>query len=1416
MPAGTQLLGATAADGRSLAVSELGPIDTDADQNLFVVETPIPTKAGARADDRNTPVDASPSGETTLTYRQASKRSDLRVDPLLPVGDATRTLWHWTVLVPSKFSSDGVPLKRHDWRRRLFGPLAGGASATPFNPLRLADWQRLTRFGSFGDAFEHEESDSSGSDEDFGLVGWRTYEAVGVLTAPESIVLARESTNRAWPFALQWVIMAIAAWRLPRFGAGYVYLLLTCAVVALVCPDGLSPWASAVWYGVALAVPLRWLLGGLSSWKGLAQRLPGSHRGLASSGAPVSVAFCIACSSLAGAAEAEETRPSRVLSQRSPAVERVLVPVDAEGEPVGGKHYVRESLLRSLLTNQQARARGVPSEVLITGVDHQGELTRETRGGQVATGRWTTTLHLRTMRRGAIVRLPIEQDDATWAQSVALDGVPSPLQWHKDDGASFVVPEPGVTTAVLTYEPRVVFAEGESCVHLHGMATPGSRLRVDIPASLADVRAPLAAVADREASGALTAVFGEWPDLLVCWTDGERVPSADVPAIDLLQRFKVTKQGISVSVRAVAESGDVALTLPTPPGWSSGENAAEAVRLLAATNDKTTGPGSTATFSVERLSPFGILRVGPLEVTGAKVRRQLVEVEVGAGLRCLPAENSTIEQIPPRDFTARWLRAEQSPPADWDETDDALTPAPSGNSDSTSAEKKPARQSEPQRIAAELEGDAAWLLRIEPETSSSRETVARAEVVLGQEQALCRVFVDRLATEQSYLILETTAGFDVESILLASEGTSATPIWRQPNRQRLLIFLPAERSEDARLEIAGVVALADQTPVVPTFSLRTGEASRPVEVALFREDDTVVEFIDTLPEGRPSSAAAVTGGRLAWSVASMRSDQLDEPVPLHITPNPISCSTETMTAVRRADNGLLAEWSAELRVESGVLGTVPLRLAAATGGEATQVEDLRLQSPVGATLVEPPNGAGPREIRLARPLEPGATVRLNLLASCGQSASGAIAAPLFRLPQAWSTTNFAAAPSPAAASNADPTRWRMVGMQRRSPQAVANNAGVDLLPADLSWRIMEANEVGDTAAAVFWTAASTPDGVLRIPYAEFDLLRNEKIESVVTARFVIEPNGRTHCTIEVPKDHRLDRVTIDHAVTTLRARSPRTCEVELRSPSAAQMLEVVVISPSQGALALPPRIAVAGQGERLPEEVVWRVVGEGVHGLEAPPNGRRVSAPVAQVVRLRRLLAAARSCQSPSDAWLRIWRERIKAAADRVAALYPEGLSWNANSDSDSTENRAKALASPQALVEAARAWLASLETQDVPAELNLERPSQLAWDEPAYFIATSPAEVIAPRVVAATDTDLLVRLTIAVAAIAATVVGRRRLGKINLAAAYEHRHALAAVGGVLWWLTLQPSFIGLLLLTASVAGQLRLLAAQLRSTSGQ
>ena len=1435
-----------------------------------------------------------------IAYQQEPTEKPTVVAPLAPRSESLTTNWRWDLRLPIEWQVERRATAGRDWRRRLFGPLAQTSDVRPFNPLHGADWRGLlSQLWSPRRALANqlEEPDQQTDDQNAtpaALAGWHVYQFQRGGAGRTSAVVFNTSRRRYLNLAVQLLVMAAATcWLAPRRDA-YLVVFLSTLVAALVAPVSWSPLASAVWFGIVTALPCHWLVSMAARPRRLSLRASSRHS--VASGAPSASSILTPTLLLALLASATmaQVAPGRAAGNKenyqSPAtqvapkqlaadsagdnttanLEKLLIPIDEQNQPVGDKSYVRESFLRNLLAADRRSKLAGPSAVVVKGIAYRGELLSPSPSDPVKAGRWVLSLELVTAHRGAVVYFPINRDEANWAETVSIDGVPAKLSWNPT-GASFVAPEPGPCRATIAFEPRATFKPDPrtknttTSIRFGALVTSGTQIEIAHPADLTNLQVAAAHRLPTSNPGIYRGLLKAGSRVELSWSDSktsdESNPTVtDQPAIDLLQWVRISEGQVVTEVKVMAPDSSDSIELLVPAGWES-VSQPSAARLPIVFDDapistteqsdrdeRAARPLSEAVqLRQRRDNSIGVVRLPELATTTGVVGRRLAAATVAETLASSTIDQETeTEQPAPfaaREFLEQWTGIANSSKAPPDE-------------------------------AAVLSSGGSWSWAVAPARESFAMTSQRLDLTVGSQQIQCRLVVDGMRGRESLIAFTTPNDLQVTSVSIRAGDTRLSPQWAQPTPGRLVVFAPAMSSASLQLEIEGSLKTPTQSTPLPCLRL-AGARTGLIETKIASTDEVLVELLDDskLPSTAfPSIPIPPNGANLSrfngeietgWHVATLRVDP-DEPPVLRVKQNPRQFHVEAGAAHWREAGVTYAHWTAELRVEKGQLGSLSLTSL------VDKLDQVQLLSPLGATLLADPGpvqGYGLAwQLHFDEPLRAGESTRIEIRVRSSSAVGGVLPAPLLMTPGALSSRQVIGIPRLSGGPTST-VRWSVFGLRGLNSvdPARADNTLAALLPADRPWRVYLADQTSSTGnqtptsetspGSVFWTATNTQAGILAVRQAEMQLHARPSSAphetSLLNARYLIQPRGAERCSINLAAGQQLRQITINGQKALCQPASfggtvdapPAVWDVELRSSQLPQNLEALIVCDSPASEVSAPMLSTARQGDIQPQQMLWSVAADAGQVVSPPLGARRVESAEADFIRLQALLQAAELIESPHPAWLARWRSTVAAsvgslcAAANIPLLPPSGSPRTAPQavgqlPASAEPSLAEGISGPKTsreqmivVVRRAQKWLsewddslsaAADETTAPDTALNPTLPSASATAGESgasrvTFFVEQPTEYVAPKIAALSHSDTAGRYLAAMGLIALLAVlhwnWREEWQRIDLAhLAREYRHPLAAVGGVAWWSLLEPSSLGLVVLAAAVVGQLRLI----------
>ena len=271
------------------------------------------------------------------------------------------------------------------------------------------------------------------------------------------------------------LVAAVTCWKAVDRPVLLVSLLGGFGATAMLLPDAYVPLASGGVLGILFCLVWRWV------WPRSAvvpaapgpqdartpensNSPPGStvvrttQLGLILLGVLLSLPLC-------GVARAETPPQPADQSAEKPAAAppmyRVLVPIDADKKPTGGKVYVPEPFYQELYRRAAAPAEK-PQGWLILRATYRGVLAPEAGSGRLGVDTLRAQYDLQVFGRATRVRIPLRAEGANLVpDGILLDGRPIEPQWDPDSNAlAFEVAEPGECRLEVALRPTMPGAGG--------------------------------------------------------------------------------------------------------------------------------------------------------------------------------------------------------------------------------------------------------------------------------------------------------------------------------------------------------------------------------------------------------------------------------------------------------------------------------------------------------------------------------------------------------------------------------------------------------------------------------------------------------------------------------------------------------------------------------------------------------------------------------------------------------------------------------------------------------------------------------------------------------------------------------------------------------------------------------------------
>ncbi len=1212
--------------------------------------------------------------------------------------------------------------------------------------------------------------------------GWQMVGPIGG-SAPNTVRYYHRSSLRL-AGSIAFLIAVSAGWRLAKTRTMALLVVACCAgLAALWLPEPFVYTASGIVLGALFCLAFRLVH---------RQKVPDVHGrpiGKAVITPPSTIAMAVPwglvllvaafstgfCSAASGEASGEQTH--------SPMY-RVFIPVGEDKKPVGDKYYLPEPLFAELHRLAAAR-RDAPQGWLLGKAVYRGELTREPVGERFAVGQMRAQFDLHVFSPSTRVRVPLERNEANLApDGVVLDGRPIQVEWSEDNRALvFEVAEPGQYQLELRMRPRMR-AESPAGFDLSIPALPAAQLELGLPSGVPAVEAPTACgdVRREESPARIIAELGPAERISVRWQSGN-VAAGNGPAIDVEELLWMKVQPGSVLIEAkwklaIVEGqvrqfrlavdprmrllpleGDRSPTVQTSA--SDTELLRVALEWPEPLPDKTV---VTARFLLTGTSGVGNLRMPQIDLLDGRVTKRWVAVSVSEALQFERSGGETLTAAPAPEFVSAWGPTEAVPSFVFRTT--------SGEPDWTLA----TRPREPQ-------------MSIEPSL-----TLRFAKYGTDVEYA---AKLDTNGGYGFYYRIAAPTTLEVSQVSLLSEGVDRAIRWSQDLSGGIGLFLAGPVSGPQQLTVRGRLPAVLGEPVpLPTFDLEGAQSAASV-LRLSRRPGVLVELRDEKGLSPVTPAVGDTADAADWiPVGSYRAAAGSEPAGTLLTVvNEPEVAGKEILRLSVEEGAWHARWECRFEVTGGLL------------------EELTLEAPESwGKPLETSNGA---QVRLAttrgtrcelalRPEHPAkdrwwAWVSGKLQLGAGQR----ISVPDIGAKGTHNVARYVILPRRV---DDRPVDWQVQGLQHVPLAEVAP----ELSPERSSLAAFRVVGRPFTAELPELSVAWGEGSVYLADYAV--QWRPDRCVAGV-ARFDIEPGTQRVCRIRFPEGARPLLIEADgRQVPWTGLPDSGTLEVPLGPPGIPQRVEIVFEAPPVRTVHNTVRLAAPFVVDLPVVRSVWTVaapVGQ-LAGLSGTPHD--TTAGQIALARLESLGALIDHATSLAGAdatdttdWYRPWLQRW-IAARAVAEVAIEHIRDEATRET--AKEHLDGLTKRHTEIVGRLSDSAAMQTAPNVAEsdhVDVRYAGLFQGQSLLYHLADGQASDIAIAPAPEPSSSVWSRVMAAVGWLALSILFAVGLRRGTLIESFQRwPQAVGMIVGLLWWLWLSPSLLGLVLVVACLASSLR------------
>lgn len=1223
-------------------------------------------------------------------------------------------------------------------------------------------------------------------------------------------------------WALGAVVAALGLRLASRSRRRWLVLAAVVAVAAAWLPSGLAALASAAWLG--LLASIIWLMVFANPTRPAAA-LAGLQDRPAASAAKAALAVSLFWLFSAGPAAAQTAPVAAESASQSaeerpapakPTVHRVFIPVDSDGEQTG--HYQAPTAFLDELRRRADAATDRPRGYLVSSARYRCSLAYDDDTGRLEIAEFVARYHLHALTSNVRVPLALRRDTTgLLADSATLDGLPIEPRWTASGNAIVCdLMEPGSYQLELHLLPPTADLGEVTALDMPIPIEPSSTFDVSLPADLPSVAVFGARGATRRSADGrqLTVGLGPVSRLSLRWPQRTTsvAPEFEVEellwlkvrpgsvVLDVRLNYRVTS-GTLRQVELVADrrlrcipSGSAAPgSVETSPGEPDLPGSPQTIKIHL--DEPVTDRYSlNLSLLLTESSGVGNLRLPNVRAIAARSTKRWLAVTVDPpGLEYDIRNDGQLERLTPNEFATGW-GGEHDQAA----LGDALV----------------------YRLPA---ADTDWSLATRPREP---QTTAKETLSLSFDRDRAVVQYDgELMTTAGYVFqhrLRVPPRLEIELVSLsdAEGGADRVARWARDSQGIVSVFLTSPMTGAQRLVLRGRLALAaGSVAALPVIALESCDPRATIEevetlaraVHIYRQPsvsvtlDGIIGLEET--DQRPTELASDRWGRL---VASFQAKP-DFTAKVRVTPNePRIAAVEQVTSLRYLDQTWLAVVDLKLQIEAGQLDAMRFDVPA-DWSKAVEVS-------LPAMLEIDDQPGKNRKQLIVRPLVPlEGECRMRLQAPLHFAAGEQIASPdivplsMGEVRRFWTLpTRMGLQPVSWEATRLVPTaapRWFDVSSSSLEATPRSDNKPTNppiASPAEDEQVVYRA--VGEDPLAVLNIPRPTTD-VAQVRLGEVFLRWRHDEPCEAAAAFDLEPGGLTACPMRLAAGWRIVSLAVDGAPLAAQTMGNDAVQVPLRSNRLPQRIELALTGPADAPIAMSPvwpgDIPVQASLFTIMPPFDWRATPAAAQAeiIDAATCARaRLDATVALIDLSPEVLA-----MTPAEelsAWYRPWAKRLLACEASWRGESQPGIGEQSVTD--------QPLLDVPRIADAWRKTARKLGTQSILTAAARRRPvASSALDlwllehagEPAIHCRVTSGSRAAPlRLVAdrrqpnaqqalvSVIIGLLLLAVVALAGLPLVSDGPRRWPQV-----------IGVALGLAWWLWLQPSVLGWLIVAYSL-----------------
>lgn len=1081
---------------------------------------------------------------------------------------------------------------------------------------------------------------------------------------------------------------------------------------------------------------------------------------------------------------ASAQEPSAAKPPAAAEIHTVLFPVEEDGQPSGRYVYVPEALARVL--EQEGSAGGTTQRKwAICDADYSAIVRRVVGDSELAATELVAKFEVEVYRAKTNIILPVEQEQVFLLPNRArLNGQPASVSWMPGGkGLSVEVAQPGTCNLELAFRPRIERVGGKARFQLGIPPVPCSQLKVEIPDQASGVEFPTArgTVAVEEQTGLQVVKLGPTDLLSVRWPiDPSASSLSSALTVDQMMWLKVRPGSVvlDAKLKFTTLSGTIdRVQLLADPRLKILPHGSE--QPIARSSDRTVG--GVQTIWIELKPPFG--REAAFDVSF------VVNETWGVGNVRVPRLEAVADRT-----NRRWLAVsvadslefEQPKPAD-DSPSDAEFSAAWGQADET-----------PQVVTRVPDDQTDWMVPTRP-----RETAVtaaqRLAVSVGRNKAEIQLDADiEIAGGSRFQYrVRSPKSVHVTNVSVVEGDTERAARWYHHDREGVIVRLDGPVTQTHRLQLSGEMPIRPNSTSLKLPRITLADVTLTADrVDVFRRSQVQIDL--TNRAGFVDVAEAKLGayregwGRLVAAFAVPDGSSKPATIQARLRPNRPQTTARVVITLDRQDGVWQADADCRFQAANGVVDAIrlevppewkePFELESATEMEIVEVPDQTRRQ----LLIRPPRSVSDFRIR----------VRGALSASAGERVRAPDIVPL----DVARLDRYLVAPTNVQGQQ---IAWETSGLQEARPPS----GYVPELESYVSYYVVQ-----DRFQATIRDVQSE-SGMARVHLTDIRVDCSDDGGILGLATFDLEPAGLSDCTLQLPEGYGLVHVMVGNLPAQLERMKADRWRFRLGSRQLPQQIQVLFTG-TLHTMQWRQRTAIVQSPQLVGipvEQTLWTVRGPGTGDIKLMVDKPCLDPLSHELLRLDQttaLVEAASDVVADSDSadishWYSPWERRLIASHSRATH-------WYAASPAGGDQDAVLAASEVKRKEIATRLGAGELEPETKSGSSKASEPVdvwRIALDRsaPTHHCAFSGArETIEFRHTTDVKGTGAERWAAAAVLLGITVLCLVTLPNPSLEHCLRRYPQLLGIPlGMVWWLWLTPSLLGLIILLLAGLGSI-------------